>query len=79
MKNDKNYNILQATAATVVCMQPEIDKVTYCQQKHGERKSIAINIANIVIEIGQQQQECCMVILKNGIKSVTHRFFFKDT
>jgi hypothetical protein len=38
-------------------------------------KSIAISIANIIIEIGQQHQECCMVILKDGIKSVTHRFF----
>jgi hypothetical protein len=38
------------------------------------KKSIAISIANIVIEIGQQHQEGCMVILKNGIKSVTDFF-----
>jgi hypothetical protein len=39
-----------------------------------KKKGIAISIANIIIEIGQQHQECCMV-LQNGIKSVTHRFF----
>jgi hypothetical protein len=54
MKNDKNYNILQTLATTVVCMQPEIDKVTYCNRSMEKRKSIGISIANIVIEIGQQ-------------------------
>jgi hypothetical protein len=34
-----------------------------------------LSIANIIIEIGQQHLECCMVILKNRIKSVTQRFF----
>jgi hypothetical protein len=33
-----------------------------------KKKSVAISIANIIIEIGQQHQECWMVILKKRNK-----------